>query len=87
MKQWQEELCQQQPDELELVAPDTYIQRRNIEEVAHEETEDTPAYTSYKCESREISASEYAMLNSIEEIDTQKAIDDYTEQLVEEGLL
>jgi len=87
MKQWQEELCQQQPEELELVAPDIYIQRRNIEKVEYEETGETAAYTGYKCESREISASEYATLKAIEDIDTQKAIDDYTEQLVEEGLL
>jgi hypothetical protein len=31
--------------------------------------------------------SEYQMLQSIEEIDTQKAVDDYTMQLMEEGVL
>lgn len=87
MKQWREEWCAEQPKELELVAPDIYIQRRNIEAVEHEATDDMPAYTSYKCESREIGVSEYEMLKSIEEIDTQQAIDDYTAQLIEEGLL
>lgn len=46
-----------------------------------------PAYTDYECMSREISVSEYQMLQSIAEINTQDAIDAYTEQLIEEGLL
>lgn len=45
------------------------------------------SYTEWVCESREISVSEYEMLNSIEEIDTTKAIDAYTLQLIEEELL
>lgn len=53
----------------------------------HEATEDTPAYTDYECQSREITVSEYQMLRSIEEINTEKAIDEYTLQLIEEGVL
>ncbi len=87
MKQWTEEWCAEQPNELELVAKDTYIQRRNIVAVEHEAMDDMPAYTDYRCESREISVSDYEMLKSIEEINTQKAIDDYTAQLIEEGLI
>lgn len=89
MKQWTEEHCAEQPDALQLIAPQTYIERRNIEKVEHEadETAGTEAYTEWVCESREITEDEYHMLQSIEEIDTQAAIDDYTEQLVEEGLL
>lgn len=87
MKQWSKERCSQQPEELELVAPDVYIQRRNIVAVHHEATEDMAAYTDYECESREIGVSEYEMLKSIEAIDNQKAIDDYTAQLMEEGVL
>ena len=45
------------------------------------------AYTDYECESREISVAEYQMLKSIEAIDNQKAMDDFTMQLIEEGLL
>lgn len=37
--------------------------------------------------SREITTSEYEMLRSIEEIDNAKAIDEYTMQLIEEGVL
>lgn len=70
-----------------MVSPDTYIQRRNITLVEHEETEDTPAYSEYVCESREIGISEYEMLQSITEIDNAKAIDEFTTQLVEEGIL
>lgn len=46
-----------------------------------------PAYTDWVCMSREISESEYQMLKSIEAIDTQDAIDAYTEQLLEEGVI
>ena len=87
MKQWQEEHCATQPKELELIASDTYIQRTDIHEVSHEEQEGMPAYTEYVCQSREIGVSEYGMLKSIEKIDNQKAIDSYTIQLVEEGVL
>lgn len=75
------------PEELQSVAPDTYIQRKDIVEVEHEATEEMEAYTSYECMSREISVSEYNMLKSIEEIKTQDEIDAFTQELVEEGLL
>ncbi len=89
MKEWKQEHCASQPDKLQLISADTYIQRRNIEEVAHEadETAGTESYTEWVCESREISISEYEMLKSIEEIDTTNAIDAYTAQLLEEGVI
>lgn len=74
---------------MQLIATDTYIQRRNIEKVEHQadEVAGTESYTEWVCESREISVSEYEMLKSIEEIDTAEAIDAYTLTLIEEGLL
>lgn len=89
MKQWTQERCSEQPQELQLIATDTYIQRKGIEKVEHpaDEVAGTDAYTEWVCESREISVSEYEMLKSIEAIDNQKAVDDYTMQLIEEGLL
>lgn len=89
MKQWTEERCAEQPQELQLISSDTYMQRRNIKQVEHEadESAETEAYTEWVCESREISVSEYEMLKSIEEIDTAEAIDAYTLALIEEGLL
>lgn len=89
MKQWTQERCSEQPQELQLISSGTYIQRRNIEEVTHEadEVAGTDAYTEWVCESREITVSEYEMLKSIEEIDTTEAIDAYTLALIEEGLL
>lgn len=89
MKQWSEERCAQRPEELQVIAPGLYMQRRNIQEVSHEadETSGKDAYTEYVCESREITESEYAMLESIEQINTEKAIDAYTMQLIEEGVL
>ena len=87
MKQWTEERSEHRPQELQLVAPNLYIQRRNIEQQEHEERDGMAAYTDYVCESREITESEYEMLKSIEEISTEKAIDEYTLQLMEGGLL
>lgn len=87
MKQWTEERCDTRPEELQLVAPNLYIQRRNITEQEHEARDDMAAYTDFVCESREITESEYEVLKSIEEISTEKAIDEYTLQLMEEGVL
>lgn len=87
MKEWTKERCSEEPQELQLVADGIYIQRKNITKVEHEATDDTEAYTDWECDSREITVSEYQMLKSIEQIDTDKAIDNYTAQLVEEGLL
>ncbi len=68
-----------------------YIQRRNIQEEGHEATDQTAAYTDFVCESREIGVGEYEMLKSIEGIRTDEAvaaaIDEYTMQLMEGGLL
>ena len=91
MKQWTKERSASRPAVLQLVAPDTYIQRRNIQQEEHAATEEAAAYTDYVCESREIPVSEYEMLKSIEEIRTEEAvtaaIDEYTMQLMEGGLL
>lgn len=87
MKEWSKERCSEKPEELQLVAPDTYIERKDIVKVQHQETEDMPAYTDYECMSREISVSEYNMLMSITEINTNKAIDAYTEELIKEGII
>lgn len=87
MKQWKEEHCSTQPKELEVIADGVLMQRRNIEAVEHEATEEMAAHTDYVCESREITVSEYEMLKSIEGINTDKAIEEYTLQLMEEGVI
>lgn len=87
MKEWTMERCEKKPQELQLVSPDTYIQRKDIKKVEHEATEDMPAYMDYECMSREITVSEYQMLESITQISNEKAIDEYTLQLIEEGVL
>ena len=87
MKQWKEERCSTQPKELEVVADGVLMQRRNSEDVEHEATEEMAAYTDYVCESREITVSEYEMLKSIEGINTDKAIEEYTLQLMKEGVI
>ena len=87
MKPWVPEVCSSQPEELQIIGPETYIQRRNITAVEHPEQDGTPAYTDYKCESREITFSEFFNDTSTTEIYTSKAIDDYTMQLIEQGVL
>lgn len=87
MKEWSKEICSEKPEELQLIAPNTYIERKGIVEVRHEASENMPAYTDYECMSREISVSEYNMLMSITEINTNKAIDAYTEELIKEGII
>lgn len=87
MKQWTVEHCSERPEELQAISARTYIQRRNIEEVHHDAADGMEAYDEWVCESREISVSEYEMLKSIEDISTQQAIDAYTEQLIEEGVI
>lgn len=84
MKEWTKERCSEEPQELQLVADGIYIQRKNIERVQHEATEGMEAYADWECDSREITVSEYQMLESIKQINTDKAIDDYTAQLIEE---
>lgn len=87
MQAWKKEVSASKPAELELVATETYIQRKDITEVQHEKTEDRDAYTDYECMSREISVSDYNMLQAIEQISTDKALEAYTLQLMEEGVL
>lgn len=89
MTEWSKERCSNKPSDLQIIAPGVYIQRKDITKVEHEADEiaGTEAYIEYECMSREINVSEYQMLASIEEIDTTKAIDDYTMQLIREGVL
>lgn len=87
MTEWKKEQCSSRPDEIQVIAPGIYIQRKDIVEVTHPATDDHPGYTDFECMSREITVSEYEMLGSIKEIDTTEAIDAYTMQLIEEGVL
>ena len=87
MKQWTEERLAHMPEELEVIAPGLYMQRKDITRVDHEKTEEMEAYTEYVCMSREITESEHEMLKSIEEINTTAAIDAYTEELIKEGMI
>lgn len=87
MTEWTREHCSEQPSELQIIAPALYIQRRDIKQVTNEGANDEPGYTEWVCMSREITVSEYQMLQAITDIDTGKAIDNYTMQLIEEGIL
>lgn len=87
MTNWTVETCAELPSELELISSDKYIERRNIHKVKHEKMDDMPEYEDYQCESREIGISEYEMLKSIQDINNEKAIEEYTAQLMEQGVL
>lgn len=87
MTNWEEEHCSRQPEELQIIGPGLLMERRNIREVTHEATDDMPAYTEWICECREIKTDEYNMIKTITEHSDQEAIDNYTAELMEAGLL
>lgn len=85
MTDWIQDICSERPEELTIGSPTSYIQRRNIhsEKVQMDDT----SYTQWVSEARNITKDEYNLLKSIKEIKTDEAIDGYTLQLIEEGLL
>lgn len=89
MTPWEEERCTSQPLELQEVSESTYIQRKDIQEVTEEVDGEEVNYWS--CLARFISKSDYQNLKAIEEIDTSEAvasaIDDYTCELLEGGII
>lgn len=87
MTEWTKESCSSQPPELQEIAPGLLMQRKDIQKVEHEAQDGTEPYTTWDCLCREITVSEFALLGSIQEIDNSKAIDTYTMQLIEEGVL
>lgn len=82
MTEWKKEYTMEEPSELLLVSPDTYIQRKNIESFI-----DNDGTAKWRSDSRFIKKNEYNLLQSIADILVDKAIDDYTMQLIEEGIL
>lgn len=59
MTNWVEEYCSVQPDEVQSIAPDRLIQRKDIKEIKHEAEDDRPAWREFVCLSRTLSTSEY----------------------------
>lgn len=84
---WKKEQCAERPAELQTISYDTYIERKDIREVEYPEMDGEGIYTAWECTSREIGITEYWMLQSIKDIETSKAIDEYTMQLIEEGVI
>lgn len=77
MTDWFTEHNAQKPEALQVIAPTTFMERKDI-------YQDGDLWAST---SRKISFDEYYMLQAIKEIRTDEAIDDYTMQLIEEGIL
>lgn len=88
---WKKEVCATQPDEIQIIASNVYMERRNIVEKQSEATEQQTSYTYWECESREIGISDYNLIKALGEVKVEDAIDDaidsYTIQLIEEGVL
>ncbi len=78
MTGWYEDKYTFKPEELQVIAPNTFMERKDIHQIDQ--------YT-WVCLERRISFDEYYMLQSIKEIKTDEAIDNYTMQLIEEGIL
>ena len=73
---------------MQEIAPGLYMQRRDItSKVKPGGPDGMGGYSYYESQSRKITAAELAMLQSIKEIDTAKAIDAFTMELIEEGML
>ena len=91
MTDWKTEVCGvDMPQELELVSPDTYIQRKNIHFVVPEEDPvlgESQMSAHYECTSRFISITDYNNLKSIESMKSEEAVDAYTMELIREGVL
>lgn len=64
MTQWEEELCETQPEEFTPTTKDTYIQRKDIHEVEYHSLDGTQTFKGYECLSREITRAEYIYLQT-----------------------
>lgn len=73
MNEWKTERCSEKPLELQVIAKNLYMQRRNIHEVQHEATEGVEAYTDWECECREITFEEYHNMITDDAIEQNKA--------------
>lgn len=85
MTEWKPEYNTEKPDELSLVSSSTYIQRKDIHQV-----EISDGYTNHLqwySLSRFLTKDELLMLEAVAEVRTDAAIDEYTLQLIEEGIL
>ena len=89
MKDWTTEKCSQKPEEFQKISNDTFILRKDIELL-----EDG----SYTCQSRIITENEYTQLSAIFDMlgqatqvitgfQKENAIDEYTLELIEMGVL
>ena len=80
---WHEVIYDTEPAEREEI-DDLIIERRNIREEPGTSVE---GGTIWRCEERRVTQGDLDFLSAIEAISVDKAIDEYTEQLIEEGLL
>ena len=60
MGNWTEERCAKRPNEIAVISMSKLIQRKNIQFVHHEAIDGQEAYDEYVCQSRTLSAAEYA---------------------------
>ena len=79
---WHEVIYDTEPAEREEI-DNLIIERRNI----REEEGPSEGSTIWRCEERRVTQGDLDFLSAIEAISTEKAIDEYIEQLIEEGLL
>ena len=75
MTGWREERLAQRPDEVEIISNGKLIQRRSIQEVRHQAADGQPEYTEFVCQSRILSAAEYATQVAADNAATQAYID------------
>ena len=73
--------------ELSIASPTTYIQAKDMHEIQLPSSVDGETFTAYEAMTRFLTKDEYHMLQSIEAIDSSKAVDAFTMELIEEGIL
>lgn len=93
MKNWKIVFGTEETKPLEidtLSSPTTIYQRRNIEQIEEINSITNDKIKYWKREERELTLEEYSMLVLMQEIinvQKEKIIDDYTLQLIEEGVI
>lgn len=91
MNGWREEHCFTVPDEYQELGGGRVMVRKNIRQASHEEAEGRPAFTEWVCECMEMDEGSYKAMVLAKEYKTEddvvRAIDDYTQELIEGGVL
>lgn len=86
MQEWRQEDCSERPLEFQRISDHSYMQRRNITEIEHEAEGSMPAYTSWRCECREIAEQDYINIQVDRKVEDQQSKIDYLAMMTDVDL-